>query len=178
MLELRTVASLARHLGRSSAAWDHKVLVLCDSLVTVGCCRKMRSSSFALLRQLRVIGAVWLGMGIRLVLRWVPTARNPADGPSRGLPVPLPPRDFTEELEDAEEPLAGTRAAARQTPRLGRLGLGGSQPGLGRAPGPCPHVGSGAGGILAGFLSPAASGGRHPVEVSQEERRLPRDRGV
>ena len=44
----------------------------------------MRSPSFELLRQLRVAAAAFFSFGISLVVRWVPTHRNPADAPSRG----------------------------------------------------------------------------------------------
>ena len=42
---------------------------------------------FKLLVQLRAIAAVWLATGVRLAARWIPTRRNPADGPSRGTGV-------------------------------------------------------------------------------------------
>ncbi|CAK0897173.1 unnamed protein product [Prorocentrum cordatum] len=82
--EMRTVASVSRHLCRSSKNWFSRVLVLCDSMVTVGAVRKMRSSSRPLMTQLKKIGAITLATGIRLTLRWIPTDMNPADGPSRG----------------------------------------------------------------------------------------------
>ena len=81
---MRTVTSLCRHLGRSSRNWFTRFLVLCDSMVTIGAVRKMRSSSRSLLVQLRKIAAVTLATGVRLTLRWIPTDMNPADGPSRG----------------------------------------------------------------------------------------------
>ena len=87
MQEMRTAALLCKHLARSSAAHHRKYLVLCDSQVVVGACRKMRSSSYPLLRQLWCMAAIFFATGVRLVLRWIPTKENPADGPSRGLPI-------------------------------------------------------------------------------------------
>ena len=87
--EMRAVVAVIRHLARSSRNWNSRVLVLCDSMVTVGAVTKMRSSSFSLLKQLRKITALALCTGIRLTLRWIPTWMNPADGPSRGEAVGL-----------------------------------------------------------------------------------------
>ena len=84
VLEMSTVTSVAKHLCRSSQCWFSRFLVLCDSMVTVGAVRKMRSSSRPLMAQLRKIGAITLATGVRLTLRWIPTDMNPADGPSRG----------------------------------------------------------------------------------------------
>ncbi|CAK0904139.1 unnamed protein product [Prorocentrum cordatum] len=81
--EVRTAASVSRHLCRSSRNWFSRVLVLCDSMVAVGAVRKIRSSSRPLMTQLKKIGAITLATGIRLTLRWIPADMNPADGPSR-----------------------------------------------------------------------------------------------
>ncbi len=78
---------LARHLGRDVGLWDRRFLVFSDSAVTLGAWRKMRSRSFPLLRLLRQLASVSLGLGIQLVGRWIPTDINPADGPSRGQPI-------------------------------------------------------------------------------------------
>ncbi|CAK0878548.1 unnamed protein product [Prorocentrum cordatum] len=82
--EMRSVSSVARYLCRSSRCWFSRFLVLCDSMVTVGAVRKMRSSSRPLMTQLRKIGTISLATGVRLTLRLIPTDMNPADGPSRG----------------------------------------------------------------------------------------------
>ena len=85
--ELRTTAMVSRHLARSRAEWDKKHMTFTDNLVSLGCLRRMRARSLAMLRQLRRISAVTLAVGIRLVGRWVPTAVNFADGPSHDEPV-------------------------------------------------------------------------------------------
>ena len=67
--------------------WNKRVLIFTDSLVTLGALSKGRSSARQLLRVCRQAAAVQLGCRIRLYLRWVPSERNLADGPSRGGPI-------------------------------------------------------------------------------------------
>ena len=83
VLELRTLINLGRHLARSQRSWGKKYLVMTDSLVCLGALAKGRSSSPALLRLLRRWAAMRFGLGISFALRWVPSGRNVADGPSR-----------------------------------------------------------------------------------------------
>ena len=54
-----------------------------DSLVSLGVLSKGRSSAKALLHLARVAASVQLAFGILLYLRWVPSEKNIADGPSR-----------------------------------------------------------------------------------------------
>ena len=93
VLELRTILNLARHLSRTKASWGHRFLVLTDSLVSLGALSKGRSSSPSLLRLLRRWAAIRMALGISLALRWVPTHRNLADGPSRGANIGEHPDD-------------------------------------------------------------------------------------
>jgi hypothetical protein len=81
--ETRAVVGLMRHLGRSRANWNHRVLVLCDSLVAIGALSKGRSSCGPLLRLCRQAAACSLCFGFTLLLRYVPSELNVADGPSR-----------------------------------------------------------------------------------------------
>ena len=60
------------------------MLVITDSQVPNGCGMKGRSSSPSLLRLLRVLAAHILATGSFLYMRWIPSLRNHADGPSRG----------------------------------------------------------------------------------------------
>ena len=83
VLELRTVVQVLRHLARNSNCWRRRVLVMTDSLVSLGVLSKGRSSARALLHLARVAASVQLAFGILLYLRWVPSERNVADGPSR-----------------------------------------------------------------------------------------------
>jgi hypothetical protein len=73
-----------RHLARSRKEWDTRRLLFIDNLTALGCMRRMRARSVAMLRLLRRIGAVTLAVGIRVIARYVPTAVNFADGPSHG----------------------------------------------------------------------------------------------
>ena len=84
ILEARGVVAVLRHLSRSSPAWHKRVLIFTDSLVTLGCLGKGRSSARGLLRVCRQAAAIQLACRIRLYLRWVPSERNLADAPSRG----------------------------------------------------------------------------------------------
>ena len=93
VLEMRALVMLARHLARSSRSWDQRYLVFTDSLVCLGALGKGSSSSPALLRLCRKFAAVRICCGIRLLLRWVPTAWNVADGPSRGAALGEHPED-------------------------------------------------------------------------------------
>ena len=87
ILEMRGVVAVLRHLSRSSRSWGKRILCFTDSLVTLGALGKGRSSARALLRLCRAAAAVQLLCRIKLYLRWVPSERNFADGPSRGGPV-------------------------------------------------------------------------------------------
>ena len=110
-LEMKVITGLAKHLGRSTPQWDQRFLVLCDSQAVIGACRKMRSGSHGLLRQLRTIAAVCLATGVRLALRWVPSERNWADNPSRGRSVAPP--SGTNHDKAADEDLAAHSPRAR-----------------------------------------------------------------
>ena len=67
----------------SSSLEHRKVLLLVDSSATHGAITKGRSSSHRLLRPLRTMSSLLLAAGIYLCTRWVPSALNPADRPSR-----------------------------------------------------------------------------------------------
>jgi hypothetical protein len=81
---LRAVTLVARHLGRGRENWDSRNLIFVDNLVALACARRMRSQSMALLRLVRRMAAMALGLGVHMVVRWVPTHLNWADGPSHG----------------------------------------------------------------------------------------------
>lgn len=84
-LELRAVSTAVRHVLTSPLSFDRRrLLLLCDSQVAVGALAKGRSSSHPLLCRLRPLSALLLASGLQLYLRWVASAMNPADGPSRG----------------------------------------------------------------------------------------------
>lgn len=83
VLELRALTTAVRWVLSFRQALNCRVLVLCDSTVVVGAVTKGRSSSQLLLRRLRYLAAMALASGLRLTVRWVASADNPADGPSR-----------------------------------------------------------------------------------------------
>lgn len=63
---------------------DHrKLLLLVDSSATHGAITKGRSSSHRLLRPLRTMSSLLLAAGIYVRTKWIPSALNPADRPSR-----------------------------------------------------------------------------------------------
>jgi hypothetical protein len=88
-LEVRSALAAVRwSLTRPSvlvpSSHDHrKLLLLCDSSATVGASNKGRSSAHRLLRPLRAMSAILLAAGIYVVMKWIPSALNPADAPSR-----------------------------------------------------------------------------------------------
>ena len=80
---------LARHLARSPANWHMRHLVLLDSLAALGAAMKGRSPSHPILRCCRILCAVHLVTGLRLIGRRTPSEHNMVDGTSRGGPVGL-----------------------------------------------------------------------------------------
>jgi hypothetical protein len=86
-LELRA-ALLAVHWALSfPSALRRRVFLLVDSTAAFFSLWKGRSSSPALLLVLRKISALLLAGGLSLLPGWLPSAVNPADAPSRLLPV-------------------------------------------------------------------------------------------
>jgi hypothetical protein len=82
--EFRTIALLGRKLSLDHRCWGTRVLVFSDSQAALGCLAKGRSSRPGMLRISRQIAALALGLGIRLIGRYVRSELNYADGPSRG----------------------------------------------------------------------------------------------
>ena len=111
VLEGRTIVNLGRHLARSSKCWDQRYLVLTDSLVCLGTFSKGRSSSHPLLRLCRRLAMLRMILGIRLSFRWVPTAENVADGPSRGAKVGDHPEDPSRKHFAPRNPIASELAS-------------------------------------------------------------------
>ena len=79
VLEAWGVLAVLRHVARTSRAWSSRVLVFTDSMVTLGCLSKGRSSATALLRVCRAAAAIQLVCRIRTYLRWVPSEKYLAD---------------------------------------------------------------------------------------------------
>jgi hypothetical protein len=86
-LELRA-ALLAVHWVLSyPSSLNSRVYLLLDSTVSFFSLWKGRSSSPSLLLVLRKISSLLLASGLSLLPGWLPSAVNPADGPSRLQPV-------------------------------------------------------------------------------------------
>src|SRR6185437_12025687 len=85
VLEVRAVLQACRWLVRRPDMFSHdgtRVVVLADSSATVGALTKGRSSSPVLLSPIRSMTTLLLASGVSLVMRWIPTLLNPADGAS------------------------------------------------------------------------------------------------
>ena len=96
---------LARRLGRNRRNWDKRHLCFSDSLVSIGAMRKGRSYSVPLLRLIRRSAACFLGYGLDLCLRWVPTKQNWADYPSRGRKLPaVTPKEMLGLVDEDADP--------------------------------------------------------------------------
>jgi hypothetical protein len=82
-----------RHCVRSRRNWDSRVLIITDSMVCLGAFLKGSSSSRGLLRLARQMASLAMGFGMKVALRFTPSGRNQADGPSRGHPVGVAPKE-------------------------------------------------------------------------------------
>lgn len=80
--EARSTLLAVRHSSRSPQVRGRRVLIFSDSLVTVGCMSKGRSSSYPLNQQCRRAAAHILFWGTRLYMRYIPSALSQADAPS------------------------------------------------------------------------------------------------
>lgn len=82
-LELRAAHAALRWVLRHALTRPVRVMLWSDSSVVAGALRKGRSSSAPLNRLLRAVAADLLLSGAALEVDWIPSALNPADGPSR-----------------------------------------------------------------------------------------------
>ena len=83
-METVTAVSLLRHLGRGPFCWGKRTVVCPDNMCSIGVLGKGRPSTRRLLGLARSAAVVTLGCGIRILMSWVPSRLNWADGPSRG----------------------------------------------------------------------------------------------
>jgi len=86
--ELRVITQAGRHAARSRSGWFSRHLVFTDSMPALGAAQKGRSSYFPNLLLCRRLAALALGVGVRLIPRWVRSERNWSDAPSRGIAKP------------------------------------------------------------------------------------------
>ena len=87
VLELRAALHEVKHLLRSQAAHDSRLLVLADSMVCACHCAvaKDRTSARGMLPTLRSLSSILLATGSSRSLRWIPSELNLADACSRGV---------------------------------------------------------------------------------------------
>ena len=78
-----TLHAIKHVLGRQSG-FSKRHLVLSDYMSAIGAIGKGRGKTFGLRHVTQQIGALLLGSGSSVNLRWIPSEMNPADGPSRG----------------------------------------------------------------------------------------------
>jgi hypothetical protein len=81
--ELRATETGIRSVLFNRSVLDCRLLVFTDSTVALFGLSKGRSSSPDLLRRTRSVAAILLATGIRPYYRYITSARNPADHPSR-----------------------------------------------------------------------------------------------
>ena len=110
-------ARSAKKAGRSSL--PRRVIVYTDSLVTKGAFAKGRSSSRSLNRLCRKHTALSVLFGVVGIFRYVASAANWADGPSRGLRYPCVHRETEAK---AEQKLARQRLRADDSGNVSRGG--------------------------------------------------------
>ena len=73
-----------KHIGRSPSSWKHRLVIATDNLASLAALGKGRSSSRRMLYLTRQAAAYVIGYGMKVFYRFVPSARNKGDGPSRG----------------------------------------------------------------------------------------------
>lgn len=81
--ELFALTIGVRHAVAACRACDSRILLLTDNAAVLGAVQKGRSSAASLRSPMRVLAAWLLASGVRLEARYVPSASNPADEPSR-----------------------------------------------------------------------------------------------
>jgi len=93
VLEARAAAISAKLASADSADWERRHLIISDSQVVIGVLSKGRSSKVQLNRLARKIAAISIATGCKFYWRYVRTHRNHADGPSRGFPLGVAPKE-------------------------------------------------------------------------------------
>ena len=81
--ELRALVGLITRRCRSSANFKQRLVALLDNLAACGAAAKGRSSSRRMNRLLRRLGAFLLAADVYIAPRYIASAVNPADPPSR-----------------------------------------------------------------------------------------------
>ena len=82
--EVRAAVQAVRHFATSPRNWHRRLAVLSDAGAAIGCLSKGRSSSVLANSLCRQAAAAICVADLRVYFRWVASAHNCADGPSRG----------------------------------------------------------------------------------------------
>ena len=97
ILEARASVIAAKMATMDKEAWGKRHLMISDSQVVIGSFAKGRSSREVLNYVIRKLAAIVISTGTRFYWRYIRTHRNHSDGPSRGFPIGVAPKDMTEE---------------------------------------------------------------------------------
>lgn len=119
--EMRMVVSAVRHACRDKNNAGRRVMVVTDSLVSLGGVARGRSSSVPLCRLLRKLAACTLLLGVKVYCSFIGTKRNAADGPSRGLPIGPAPESVVAKMRKEGMGAALSGSAKRVRKHFGML---------------------------------------------------------
>jgi len=87
VVEARMLLYAIRHASRARHHHGSRILLFTDNLAALSVISRGRSSARSLRFICRGVASYSLGCDIRLLLRWVESRRNHADGPSRQRPL-------------------------------------------------------------------------------------------
>ena len=92
ILEGRAALVAVKIATREPKDWRKRHLVMSDSQVVIGVFGKGRSSKHEMNCLARRLCAMVVATGVKVYFRYVRTHRNHADGPSRGYPLGVAPK--------------------------------------------------------------------------------------
>ena len=110
--EVRAAVQAIRHFSSSPRNWHRRLAVISDAGAAIGCLSKGRSSSTLANALCRQAAAVICAADLRVYFRWVASAHNCADGPSRGSRYPGVATETLAKARHAWEAFARATAAA------------------------------------------------------------------
>ena len=82
--EIRAAAFSVKHRLRSISFFNCRHVIISDSMASILCLTKGRTSAPSMLRSTRLIAGLSLATGATVRWRWIPSELNPADAASRG----------------------------------------------------------------------------------------------
>jgi hypothetical protein len=87
VVESRMLRYALRHAARSGAFHGKRIMLFTDNLAALSIVSRGRSSAVSLRFVCRGVAAYSMGCNMKLLIRWVQSRRNHADGPSRQQPL-------------------------------------------------------------------------------------------